>query len=277
MADRLTYKISDIIGDVNKFNAKFEGIVSSSVDKPLARVGKELGSSLARVVKEPSVLSNVSRFVTSGLPEVATGLAEDGVKKVLGLDFPIAKTIQGKVDIASEAIQRIENEATSFLQQQFRIVIPGIEKSLGRYISNPILRDVSQKALGQLADKTAEVVVGKVSSSVKTAMMGAARSKAEEIQRRLLNRRKLFLYVGPDDRITRPFCEVLVGYAIPKELLDSLNNYQGLKVKKFGGGYNCRHQLLPISEALVEERGLPIADASLISAANDAARRARFG
>jgi len=68
-----------------------------------------------------------------------------------------------------------------------------------------------------------------------------------------------FIYVGPDDDVTRPFCDaVLHGegggeFGIPKAEIDGeelyytsediggMDNGQGLPVQQFGGGYNCRH------------------------------------
>jgi len=53
-----------------------------------------------------------------------------------------------------------------------------------------------------------------------------------------------YMYVGPGDRITRPFCMDLLGKrkAYTVDEISKMNNGQGLSVLQFGGGFNCRHQ-----------------------------------
>lgn len=61
----------------------------------------------------------------------------------------------------------------------------------------------------------------------------------------------LFIYLGPDDKVTRPFCERVLAKDPPIYSTDeiaSMNNGQGLDVFSYGGGYNCRHDWRPISE-----------------------------
>lgn len=64
----------------------------------------------------------------------------------------------------------------------------------------------------------------------------------------------LFQYVGPDDDVTRPFCESLLSESPPIYSIEQINemtarnaNGQGLDVMQYGGGYNCRHRWEPIS------------------------------
>lgn len=78
-----------------------------------------------------------------------------------------------------------------------------------------------------------------------------------------------FVYLGPDDDATRPFCEaVLAGdgsaeFGVPQvdgdppiytdEQISGMDNGQGLAVFQFGGGYNCRHKFRPIAAKVAEE------------------------
>jgi hypothetical protein len=68
----------------------------------------------------------------------------------------------------------------------------------------------------------------------------------------------LFLYIGPDDDITRPFCEDLLSRDPPIYTLDEIDrmdNEQGLDVHEFAGGYNCRHRWRPITQEYARELG----------------------
>ena len=58
----------------------------------------------------------------------------------------------------------------------------------------------------------------------------------------------IFEYVGPVDKVTRPFCLAHVGDAMSKDEWNALDNGRGQPkpVFQFGGGYNCRHTLVGI-------------------------------
>jgi hypothetical protein len=54
-------------------------------------------------------------------------------------------------------------------------------------------------------------------------------------------------YIGPDDRITRPFCNVLVNKAFKISDFNQLRNGQTATHPRIsGGGYNCRHDVRPV-------------------------------
>ena len=72
-----------------------------------------------------------------------------------------------------------------------------------------------------------------------------------------------FVYLGPDDGVTRPFCAAVLSgqeskeFRIPSvdgdppiytdEQISRMDNGQGLDVATYCGGYNCRHSFNPIS------------------------------
>jgi hypothetical protein len=62
-----------------------------------------------------------------------------------------------------------------------------------------------------------------------------------------------FLYVGPDDEITRPFCKQHVDRIYTRDEIAQMDNDQGLPVELFCGGYNCRHHWRPVSDELANE------------------------
>lgn len=57
-----------------------------------------------------------------------------------------------------------------------------------------------------------------------------------------------FLYMGPADKKTRPFCRARVGKAFTREQIDAMDNGQIDNVFLTGGGYNCRHTWVEISK-----------------------------
>ncbi len=71
----------------------------------------------------------------------------------------------------------------------------------------------------------------------------------------------LFIYIGPDDDVTRDFCTQVLSKDPPiytTDEIDALDNRQGLSVMTFGGGYNCRHQWRPITEEAARQLGYDI-------------------
>lgn len=68
---------------------------------------------------------------------------------------------------------------------------------------------------------------------------------------------KKFLYIGPNDKITRPFCRAILTQKSPpiytEEEIKGLDNGQGLNVQQSAGGYNCRHEWSPVSDQLEAE------------------------
>ncbi len=57
-----------------------------------------------------------------------------------------------------------------------------------------------------------------------------------------------FLYVGPSDTATRPFCARFVGQVKTRAELDSIDNGQIPNTLLTGGGWNCRHKWLFLAD-----------------------------
>ena len=62
-----------------------------------------------------------------------------------------------------------------------------------------------------------------------------------------------YVYLGPDDNLTRPFCDSLVERRLLREQIDQLDNDQIADVWITRGGYNCRHGWFPLYGDEVEE------------------------
>jgi hypothetical protein len=61
----------------------------------------------------------------------------------------------------------------------------------------------------------------------------------------------VFLYVGPVDSRTRDWCLGLVGKVRRKEDIETLDNGQLPNPFLTGGGWNCRHSWLAVSDPAV--------------------------
>jgi hypothetical protein len=59
---------------------------------------------------------------------------------------------------------------------------------------------------------------------------------------------QVFLYVGPVDGVVRPFCLEQLGMVRSRPAIDALDNGQLPNVFLTGGGYNCRHSWMAVSD-----------------------------
>jgi len=61
-----------------------------------------------------------------------------------------------------------------------------------------------------------------------------------------------FMYVGPLDSKTRPFCRRLLGEVFSRAEIDKMENGQTMNVFTTCGGYNCRHKWVAVSDEVAQ-------------------------
>lgn len=128
-------------------------------------------------------------------------------------------------------------------------------------------------ALAQLIAKQLGVTVPQATTIADTAMVvfyralaGRGYDKIEATGSALR-----FGYYGPQDKLTRPFCErvgkMTAAGSLTREQIAALDNGQGTDVFTHGGGFNCRHQWIVVEDAA-------LAESKLKRAAQDQAEKA---
>lgn len=82
---------------------------------------------------------------------------------------------------------------------------------------------------------------------MRTSLFGLSRTIDKEIYNK--QGAETFLYVGPEDKVTRPFCEEHVGNEYTMDEIEKFpeENDSGLDPFFAPGGFNCRHRLIPVS------------------------------
>ena len=105
----------------------------------------------------------------------------------------------------------------------------------------------------QLRQDFGSGVAANIETEIRTGIQGFNRTlilaKAEEADL------DLFIYLGPDDKVTRPFCDARVNGIFTRSEIKAWDNGQGLPAEIYLGGYNCRHQLRPISPEMAKSLG----------------------
>ncbi len=57
-----------------------------------------------------------------------------------------------------------------------------------------------------------------------------------------------YMYWGPDDKLTRPFCDQHLGEVHTIEEWKKIDNGQNGSAATHAGGWNCRHRLVPVGQ-----------------------------
>lgn len=168
----------------------------------------------------------------------------------------------------SSQIDQIQSAAAAGVFED--VILPDFKAAIRAAISDVYLDVPVDVAMSTLNDRLNRSE-GKQLTEVKTKIsqygrsITAAAASAADLD--------YYLYTGPQDGITRPFCQALVGLVVSSKQMSRLNNGQGLNVLTSCGGYNCRHSWSPVTEGFVEAADLPKAKPADISEANRGARR----
>lgn len=108
----------------------------------------------------------------------------------------------------------------------------------------------------EMHDVTGSRLISNLETEMTTALQGFSRTVTQAKGKELGF--ELWEYIGPEDEITREFCQDLLDKDPPiysTSEIERMDNGQGLPVASYGGGYNCRHQWRPISEEKAREAG----------------------
>lgn len=242
-----TLKIEQAEIRLQKFMREFERTVGTTYRKLLSdlkakkRSASEVANMLGRLNAELEKavlgpgLAQLDAIYAKELKRVKEYFAEFGYKNVLtDADARFAETL---INFDASAVKtRTFANADSLKSAVMRSV------TVGNYA---VFDDLFQKRI--------DGTVGSVETELRTGLSGfhqaVKNNAAAEVDI------ELFAYLGPDDDITRPFCQDIIerGRVFTFDEIKAMNNEQGLPVEIYGGGYNCRHEWAPISEEMAKE------------------------
>jgi len=220
------------------------------------------------------------KFLESTVKEFITPMGE--VRRVLDEAGQNAiEAFQG-VDGAESLLQATRTEIATTIDANFDDIAKnmiGVNKNLARALKQEIAvmtlvpksTETAARVIAEVADRS----LAQAETLINTGMASVQRDLHAQALRSIPEDEAMVLYLGPDDGKTRGFCAVLAGLAIKKADIAKLKNGQrgASNVLRHGGGWNCRHRLLPITADFAEARRLRIATRSDILKANSAARR----
>ena len=197
-----------------------------------------------------------------------------------GLDVAIDKFITHQQTIRDAVNKTLQasNIELSTIGAQVDILST---QNVSDVFENTILNSVKQSVRDSLNDLIVDVPLKTVMSNMQKRMQRAEGRQLTEVKTKLSQYGRSitaiaaaeadidhFLYTGPDDGVTRDFCEALVNKVVTSKQMRRLDNGQGLSVKTSGGGYNCRHSWSPVTQGVIKAANLQLATSSDINKAN---------
>jgi inhibitor of KinA sporulation pathway (predicted exonuclease) len=250
-------------------NPKMKTLLKSRLDilKKEVEVAKEFEKQLAKSTKK--LQEAVTRLMKQGRGDILLNMSPLELKNFLiseGLGDSIAYFEQSQLDIVQLTNEAMKAIDPNFISGDINIISSTIQRTVASVFDDSVIPDLT-KAIKNTVNSA--LVIGSTkapldalaSEFLKSVGRNTtqARLKIAEFGRstQAINAESagldLFLYVGPKDGITRPFCRKLVGKVLSKSQINRLNNGQGAgPVLTTGGGYNCRHSWAPISKGFVQ-------------------------
>lgn len=253
---------------VKEYSQKFPKL-QTKLSALLSALPKTSEGLLLGEVSESTIKAIVRDSGFSGFKEVVREALRDERVARIGIlgSLPESALSPSVRSLALAALDRtIEND--------FLTIEAAFSKLVTNTLEEMALAPISQK---QLVERV-QPLIGRTKVQTTTLLDTALAGFQTELQRRAVETlpepdNAHFVYLGPEDSITRPFCKALVGKAISSKDMRRLRNGHGLPVARYRGGYNCRHSLVPVTKEAAEMMAIPVATRADIERANKGGKR----
>ena len=108
----------------------------------------------------------------------------------------------------------------------------------------------------ELLEKFDKKIVNNITTELRTGAMALSREITKSKVDEYFDEDEIvYLYEGSLDDVTRDFCRERVGKFYTMEEIKNMDNEQGLDPFIYGGGYNCRHEWIPMTVRKAKELG----------------------
>ncbi len=247
-SNNLKTQLRVLDSDINVFSDRLKFFLERSIkqilrnlenpDRKTLEVARALGSLMSSLksLGLNSLLNDITKIYGNQLEIIRTDLIESSGKRFTYTDLDVTVTEQ----LIKFDSSLVENKITDMSSK----------------ISSAVMRQVvtgEAPKVNELIEEFTPKTVANIKTELNTASLGFSRAvtmaKAKDLGL------KLFLYVGVQDKLTRPFCASKVGKIFTQEEINKWDNKQGIPASIYLGGYNCRHHLRPISEERAKELG----------------------
>jgi hypothetical protein len=237
---------------VQEFLRGFEREIGRILRKLIA--GKKLQDLSARDVAE-TIGQITSQLEALGLQKQMAEVGSLHIKEISGIReyFKALKVGEVMTGADAEFVKTLIGYDQIAFKSKVFAEVDGLKSAVMRSVISG-----NYAAIDDLVDLKVGQTTRMAETELRTALSGFSQTvinaKAEEAGL------EYYIYVGPDDNITRDYCaERLEANKIwtIEEILNT-DNGQGLDPFVYGGGYNCRHQWRPITAEFAAELGYEV-------------------
>jgi hypothetical protein len=286
-ADQLA--IDDLSRQVKGERGPVASLIRARRDQLRAEVEAERGFTLALKRARKQIVDLMTMPSVSNDPQLLMSFTDEQILDLIlrgGLGLAVDDFIEATtrirasvekslevigVDLSPEAIPQLDLIQAQAASAVFEDVIaPDFTKAVKTSLRSMTL-SIPMEIIKSDLERQLEKAEGRQLTEIKTQISEYGRSvTAVAAAAADLN---YYLYTGPRDGITRPFCRALINLVVDETQMSKLNNNQGRPVKIACGGYNCRHSWSPVTESFIKAADLERAKASDISKANAGAKK----
>jgi hypothetical protein len=286
-ADQLA--IDDLSRQVKGERGPVASLIRARRDQLRAEVEAERGFTLALKRARKQIVDLMTMQSVSNDPQLLMSFTDEQILDLIlrgGLGLAVDDFIEATtrirasverslevigVDLSPEAIPQLDLIQAQAASAVFEDVIaPDFTKAVKTSLRSMTL-SIPMEIIKSDLERQLEKAEGRQLTEIKTQISEYGRSvTAVAAAAADLN---YYLYTGPRDGITRPFCRALINLVVDETQMSKLNNNQGRPVKIACGGYNCRHSWSPVTESFIKAADLERAKASDISKANAGAKK----
>lgn len=286
-ADQLA--IDDLSRQVKGERGPVASLIRARRDQLRAEVEAERGFTLALKRARKQIVDLLTMQSVSNDPQLLMSFTDEQILDLIlrgGLGLAVDDFIEATtrirasvekslevigVDLSPEAIPQLDLIQAQAASAVFEDVIaPSFTKAVKTSLRSMTL-SIPMEIIKSDLERQLEKAEGRQLTEIKTQISEYGRSvTAVAAAAADLN---YYLYTGPRDGITRPFCRALINLVVDETQMSKLNNNQGRPVKIACGGYNCRHSWSPVTESFIKAANLERAKASDINDANTGAKK----
>lgn len=228
------------------------------------RLNKFLGKNVKRILKGVGREDETALQAAQALGGLKESLQAAGLNEVLGKVDSLyereLESIQARFAKVNKKDLILTNVDVDTIQALIRFDANRIGGYVNTYVDEMSSVIMRAKLGGQRVDideveaNFGETIAARVKTEVDTSLSGFSRSVTFNKAQGLGFEK--FLYLGPDDQITREFCAERVGKVFTLKQIEGWDNGQGLPADIYLGGYNCRHELVPVDDEDIKELSL---------------------
>ena len=281
--------IDDLTRQVKGQRGPMAELIRSRRDQLQAEVQAERGfkRSLARARKD--LVSIIEMASASTEPELLLSFDDDQLLDLIlrgGLGLAIDDFIEASDKIRAAAEKSLEAIGLEYDPQSLPQLDLIQAQSASAVFEDVIIPDFKRATRDALLALSTEVPLDLVKSDLVQRLESSEGRQLTEVKTRISQYGRSitaaaadqagldhYLYTGPRDGLTRPFCKALIDLVVDDQQMRKLRNGQGLSVKTSCGGYICRHSWSPVTESFIQAADLERAKSSDISKANTGGRQ----